>query len=105
VGTKDLVEAAAENGETLVRLDAEIDLPAPAAFVPQLARRAVRHGVDDNLATLKAILEAAPSADRQAPDSGDVRRCSGGRLLRTQAEDRPTERVQRTLARTALPSK
>jgi hypothetical protein len=42
-----------ENGETLVRLDAEIDLPAPAAFVPQLARRAVRHGVDDNLATLK----------------------------------------------------
>jgi uncharacterized protein YndB with AHSA1/START domain len=49
-----------ENGETLVQLNAEIELQGPAAFVPQLARRAVRHGVDDNLATLKAILEAAP---------------------------------------------
>jgi uncharacterized membrane protein len=54
-----------ENGETLVRLDAEIELQGPAAFVPQLARRAVRNGVDDNLATLKAVMEAARPAHRQ----------------------------------------
>jgi uncharacterized protein YndB with AHSA1/START domain len=46
-----------ENGETVVQLDAGIELQGVAAFVPQLARRAVKKGVDDNLATLKAILE------------------------------------------------
>ena len=29
--------------------------------MPQLARVAVKHGVDDNLATLKLILEHQPS--------------------------------------------
>jgi ligand-binding SRPBCC domain-containing protein len=49
---------SAENGETVVQLDAAAELPDAAALVPQLARRAVKKGVDDNLATLKEILEA-----------------------------------------------
>ena len=49
---------SAENGETLVRLDAEVELAGAVAFMPQLARRAVKKGVDDNFATLKGILEA-----------------------------------------------
>jgi hypothetical protein len=42
-----------------VKLDAEVELPGAAAFLPQLARRAVKKGVDDNFGTLKQILEAA----------------------------------------------
>lgn len=49
---------SAERGETVVQLTAEVELQGPAAFVPQLARRAVKRGVDDNFATLKQILEA-----------------------------------------------
>jgi uncharacterized protein YndB with AHSA1/START domain len=52
-------QLSAENGETIVKLDAEVELPGAAAFLPQLARRLVKKGVDDNLATLKQILEAA----------------------------------------------
>jgi uncharacterized protein YndB with AHSA1/START domain len=48
-----------ENGETVMRLDAEVELPGVAALLPQPARRLVKKGVDDNLATLKQILEAA----------------------------------------------
>ena len=48
---------AAENDETVVQLDAEVELPGAAALLPQLARRAVRKGVEDNFATLKQILE------------------------------------------------
>ena len=51
---------SADNGETVMRLDAQVELPGAAAFLPQLAHRAVKKGVDDNLATLKQILEAAP---------------------------------------------
>jgi uncharacterized protein YndB with AHSA1/START domain len=50
---------AAENGVTIMKLDAQVELPGAAALLPQLARRAVKRGVDDNLATLKQILEAA----------------------------------------------
>jgi ligand-binding SRPBCC domain-containing protein len=46
-----------ENGETIVRLDADVELPGASAFLPQLARRAIKSGVDDNFATLKRILE------------------------------------------------
>jgi hypothetical protein len=42
-----------------MKLDAQVELPGAAALLPQLARRAVKRGVDDNLATLKQILEAA----------------------------------------------
>lgn len=48
---------SAENGETVVRLDAEVELEGVASLLPQLARRAVKKGVDDNFTTLKAILE------------------------------------------------
>jgi uncharacterized protein YndB with AHSA1/START domain len=51
-------EFAADNNETVVHLNAEVDLTGPAALLPQLARRAVKRGVDDNFATLKQILEA-----------------------------------------------
>jgi hypothetical protein len=47
-----------ENNETVVQLNAEIDLSGPAALLPQLARRGVKQGVDDNFAMLKRILEA-----------------------------------------------
>ncbi len=50
---------SAENGGTDMRLDAEVELPGAAAFLPQLARRLVKKSVNDNLATLKQILEAA----------------------------------------------
>jgi hypothetical protein len=33
--------------------------------MPQLARRAVKHGVDDNLATLKLILEERRPRNRR----------------------------------------
>jgi ligand-binding SRPBCC domain-containing protein len=48
---------SAENGETVMKLEAEVELPGAAAFLPQLARRLVKRGVDDNLAALKQILE------------------------------------------------
>jgi uncharacterized protein YndB with AHSA1/START domain len=46
-----------ERGETVVRLDAEVELQGTAALLPAIARRLVKNGVDDNLATLKLILE------------------------------------------------
>jgi uncharacterized protein YndB with AHSA1/START domain len=48
---------ASENGETIVKLDAEVELPGAASFIPHVARRAIKSGADDNLATLKRILE------------------------------------------------
>jgi uncharacterized protein YndB with AHSA1/START domain len=53
-------EFSAENGETVMKLEAEVELPGAAAFLPQLARRLVKKGVHENLATLKQNLEAAP---------------------------------------------
>ena len=49
-----------ENGKTVVHLDAQVELEGVASVVPQLARHAVKGGVDDNLATLKRILEQGP---------------------------------------------
>jgi hypothetical protein len=48
---------SSKNDETLVKLDAEVELPGVAAFLPQLARRGVKSGMDDNLAALIRILE------------------------------------------------
>jgi hypothetical protein len=45
------------DGETVVRLNAEVELSGAATVVPQLARRAVKRGVDDNMARLKQLLE------------------------------------------------
>lgn len=51
---------SAENGETVMKLDAQVELPGAAAFLPQVARRAVKKGVEDNFAILKTILETHP---------------------------------------------
>jgi uncharacterized protein YndB with AHSA1/START domain len=48
---------SAKNGKTIVRLDAEVELQGVASLLPQLARRAVMRGVDDNFTTLRDILE------------------------------------------------
>jgi uncharacterized protein YndB with AHSA1/START domain len=49
---------AAENGATVIHLEAELELTGIGAVMPSLAGRAVKRGVDDNLATLKRTLEA-----------------------------------------------
>jgi uncharacterized protein YndB with AHSA1/START domain len=59
---------SAENGETVVHLSAEVELPRPAALLPQLARSAVKRGVDANFAALKALLEAHTSSTSISPD-------------------------------------
>lgn len=48
---------SADSGETVVQLNGEFELQGPAAFAPALARRAVKRGVEDNLAAVKRILE------------------------------------------------
>jgi uncharacterized protein YndB with AHSA1/START domain len=48
-----------EAGETVVKLDGEVELPGPAALLPPVARRLVKNGIDVNFATLKQILETA----------------------------------------------
>jgi hypothetical protein len=48
---------ADQEGETVVQLDAQVDVEGFAALAGPLARLAVKRGVDDNLATLKRILE------------------------------------------------
>ena len=52
---------AAENGETVIHLEAELELTGIGAVMPGRAGRAVKRGVDDNLATLKRTLEARTS--------------------------------------------
>lgn len=51
-----------ESSETVVQLEAQVELPRAAALLGRLAVSGVRRGVDDNLATLKQILERRPSA-------------------------------------------
>lgn len=48
-----------ENGETIVELDAVVELEGVAALLGPVVGRAVKRGVDDNLAALKSILENA----------------------------------------------
>jgi uncharacterized protein YndB with AHSA1/START domain len=50
-----------ESGETVVTLDAEVELPGATSFLGPLAGRLVEKGVNANLATLKQILEAVRS--------------------------------------------
>jgi uncharacterized protein YndB with AHSA1/START domain len=49
---------AGENGETVVRLDAEVELDGIASVLAPVARRMVKGGVDANFEALKRILEA-----------------------------------------------
>jgi uncharacterized protein YndB with AHSA1/START domain len=51
---------SARSGGTVVRLTAEVEPGGAGALLPQLARRAVKRGVDANLATLKELLEMRP---------------------------------------------
>jgi uncharacterized protein YndB with AHSA1/START domain len=48
---------AADGIGTFVQFDGQVELTAVAAVIHTIARRAVEHGVDANLATLKLILE------------------------------------------------
>jgi uncharacterized membrane protein len=57
-------EFSAENGVTVVRLEAEVELDGVASILAQLARRAVRRGVDANLGTLKRLLEGTATGDQ-----------------------------------------
>jgi len=51
-----------DDHQTIVQLGAEVELPGSAALLPQIARRAVKKGVDHNFAALKGLLEARPPA-------------------------------------------
>ena len=57
---------SANDGATVVRLEAAVELEGIAERLPALARRLVRRGVDDNFAALKRTLEAGSPASAQA---------------------------------------
>jgi uncharacterized protein YndB with AHSA1/START domain len=48
---------SASNGKTVVQLEGVLELDGAAALLGPLAGRAVKRGVDDNLAQLKRLLE------------------------------------------------
>ncbi len=48
---------ASDGADTVVHLDARVELPGVAAILGPLAARGVRRGVDANFASLKRILE------------------------------------------------
>lgn len=56
---------ASEDGKTILQLDAQVELDGVPSFMPQLARLGVRHGVDDNLTTLKLLLEKRYPSNRR----------------------------------------
>ena len=56
---------AAENDKTILELDGHVELDGIAKVMPQLARNAVKRGVDDNLATLKLLLEEGRPRDHR----------------------------------------
>jgi hypothetical protein len=49
---------------TLIQLDGSVELPPAASLLAPLAARAVKRGVDTNLAALKRTLEAPPGTSR-----------------------------------------
>ena len=57
---------APDGADTLVHLDASVELPGVAGRLGPLAARAVRRGVDANFAVLKRTLEASPQNARSA---------------------------------------
>jgi carbon monoxide dehydrogenase subunit G len=52
---------APDGADTVVHLDASVELPGVAAALGPLAARGVRRGVDANFAALKRILEGSAS--------------------------------------------
>jgi hypothetical protein len=53
---------AGKNGDTVVRLKAEVELAGPALVLAPLAGRAIKRGVDANFRALRGILEREPLA-------------------------------------------
>ena len=51
---------ASDGADTLIRLDASVELSGVTSLLGPLAARGVKRGVDANLATLKYTLEARP---------------------------------------------
>jgi hypothetical protein len=45
------------HGEKVLHLEAAVELTGAAALLAPLAGRAIKHGVDDNFAELKPLLE------------------------------------------------
>ena len=62
---------AGEDDKTVIHLDGQVGLPAVAELIPQLGRRAVKQGVEDNLTTLKLILEEFRPPSPQTTTKGD----------------------------------
>jgi uncharacterized protein YndB with AHSA1/START domain len=58
---------AADGGDTVIQLDARVELSGVASALGPLAATAVRRGVDANLATLKRILEAGTRRPQSVP--------------------------------------
>jgi carbon monoxide dehydrogenase subunit G len=58
---------SSEGGETVVHLDATVDLDGPARLLGPLAARAIKHGVDDNFAALKRLCERPTGAPAARP--------------------------------------
>jgi ligand-binding SRPBCC domain-containing protein len=50
-----------ENGETVVRLDGEVDVDGVASLLAPVAGRAIKSGVDANFRVLKEVLESRRS--------------------------------------------
>ena len=86
-------QLSGENGQTVVQLDAEIELLAAAAFMPQLARRLVKKGLDANLATLKHVscrcTRATANREPQSSPSRSPRRSWVGTAIRYLGNGRP----------------
>lgn len=57
---------ASDGADTVVHLDASVELPGVAALLGPLAARGVRRGVDANLAALKLTLEASTRDSQSA---------------------------------------
>ena len=81
------------SGGTLVKLDGRVELPRVASLVAPLAARAVKRGVDMNLAALKRALEQ-PSITTRADTAriGDQPQPRGGPRMTSSS---PTPRVAR----------
>jgi uncharacterized protein YndB with AHSA1/START domain len=58
---------SAENGETVMQLSAEVELPRAAALLPQLARSAVKSGVDASRAAISPRGTAPSRRSSQSP--------------------------------------
>ena len=56
-----------DRGDTVIQLDAGVELSGAASILGPLAASAVRRGVDANLATLKRTLETSTGRPQSTP--------------------------------------